>query len=57
MGAKITVPEMQAKTDEEILNLQPKIVTELKPEVKKVYDDRIAPFSDDIKKQIRQAMK
>ena len=57
MGAKITVAEMQAKTDEEILSLQPKIVTELKPAVKKVYDDRIAPFSDDVKKQIRKAMK
>ena len=37
MGAKITVEEITAKTDAEILAFEEKIVNEMKPEVKAIY--------------------
>ena len=38
MGAKVTVEEMRGKSDEEVLKMDAKMVSELKPEVKVIYD-------------------
>ena len=37
MGAKITVPEIKAKTDAEILAFEQNVVKDMIPEVKAIY--------------------
>jgi hypothetical protein len=41
MGAKITVEELNGKTDNEILAYKADVVKDMKPEVKAKYDERM----------------
>ena len=41
MGAKISVEEITEYTDRKIEEMESKIVSELKPEVKEIYDRRV----------------
>jgi hypothetical protein len=49
MGAKITLPEMIAKTDQEILDYKEDVIKDMKPEVRAKFDERKAEI------QARQA--
>ena len=42
MGAKITLPEMIAKTDQEILEYKDDVIKDMKPEVRAKFDERKA---------------
>ena len=42
MGAKITLPEMIAKTDQEILEYKDDVIKDTKPEVRAKFDERKA---------------
>lgn len=46
MGAKVTVEEMRGYSDAKINSLEDKIINELKPEVKAVYDERKAAMAN-----------
>ena len=41
MGGKVSVEEMNGKTDDEVMKMDDKFVKELKPEVKAIYDRRM----------------